>query len=148
MPVMPVTQGEAPMEQERPRKVSHIGAPACFALEMACRQVQEAFAPQGDRSLGQVYIVGSALERSDWRDVDVRMILDDATFAEMFPDVPKDTGAAIWEFDARWTLMCVAIAQWMAKQTGLPIDFQFQPMTWANARHDKTRHPAGLRYAR
>jgi hypothetical protein len=136
------------MSAEQARKASYIGAPACFALEMACKYVQEAFAPSGDRGLAQIYIVGSALERADWRDVDVRMILDDATFSAMFPGALIDTGAATWEFDARWTLMCVAISQWMAKQTGLPIDFQFQPMTWANTRHDKRRHPAGLRYAR
>ena len=129
------------------KKVSYIGAPACFALEIACKAVQEAFRPTGDGRLGQVYVVGSALERADWRDVDVRMILDDASFAELFPDACLRAGAA-WEFDPRWTLLCVAISQWMSKETDLPIDFQFQPMSWANERHDKPRHPAGLKFAK
>ena len=131
--------------KEVQRKASYIGAPACFALELACKHIQDAFSPKGDRRLGQIYIVGSVLEHADWRDVDVRMMLDDTSFAELFPDVQMDTGSAVWEFDSRWTLMCTAIAQWMSRETGLPIDFQFQPTTWANDRHNGSRHAAGLR---
>lgn len=145
---VPPTSTPSGEPNEQRSKVSYIGAPACFSLEMACKQVQDAFSPNGNRRHGQVYVVGSALERADWRDIDVRMILDDDSFKELFPDVRLDTGAAIWEFDPRWTLMCTVIAQWMRAATGLPIDFQFQPMTWANQRHNKPRHAAGLRYAR
>jgi len=126
-------------------KASYIGAPACFALEMACKQVNDAFRVPAPGFSG-LFIVGSALKRPDWRDVDVRMMLDDATFQKMFPDVDISHGAALWEFDPRWTLMTTAIAQWMRHQTGLPIDFQFQPMTWANKEHNKPRHAAGLRF--
>ena len=51
------------------KKFCYVGAPAIFALETACRQITEAFDSYG------VYLVGSALERPDWRDVDLRMIM-------------------------------------------------------------------------
>ena len=121
-------------EVRRKPKCSYIGAPACFALEMACKQVQAAFAPRQDGRLGQVYIVGSAIERSDWRDVDVRLMLDDTSFAELFPNVILDSGAALWEFDPRWTLLTVAVTEWMRKATSLPIDFQIQPIKLAHYR--------------
>lgn len=124
------------------RKASYIGAPACFALEIACKVVQDAFWTED--GLAQVYIVGSALERPDWRDVDVRMILDDAAFQALFPGVSIETPT--WEFDPRWTLLMTALSLWMRRQTGLPIDFQMQPMTFANEHHNKPRHAAGLRY--
>jgi len=124
------------------RKVSHIGAPACFALEMACKQIQAAFDDEED--FAGIFVVGSCLERPDWRDVDVRMILADEAFARLFPRAHLTN--ATWEFDPRWTLMTVAISQWLSKETGLPIDFQFQPMTFANERHKGPRHAVGLRY--
>lgn len=130
------------MSEQPAAKASYIGAPACFALEMACKQVRDAF----PLCLG-IFIVGSALERSDFRDVDVRMIFTDSDFAALFPDV-AGLDAPWWEFDARWTLLTVAISQWMRGQTGLPIDFQFQPQTWANERHDKPRNAHGLTVAK
>lgn len=126
-------------------KVSYIGAPACFALEMACKQVRDAFSEGAQ--FADIHLVGSAMERPDWRDVDVRMMMDDAAFSRMFPGVDISHDAALWEFDPRWTLMVTAISLWMRQQTGLPIDFQFQPMTFANKRHDKPRYPHGLRFA-
>lgn len=125
-------------------KVSYVGAPACFALETACKQVREAF--RDGAEFADIFIVGSSMERADWRDVDVRMMLDDDTFRRMFPSVDISHDAALWEFDPRWTLMVTAISQWMRQQTGLPVDFQFQPMTWANKHHDKPRHAAGLSF--
>src|SRR4029077_18922075 len=62
------------------KKASYIGAPACFALEQACQILRDAFGEYG------IYLVGSALERADWRDVDVRYILSDEAFAALFPD--------------------------------------------------------------
>lgn len=129
---------------DKKTKVTYVGAPAVFALEMACKQVRAAFPElRPDAHIG-VYVVGSCLERPDWRDVDVRMMMDDETFLHYFPGVNLQAGT--WEFDPRWCLLTVAISQWMSKQTGLPIDFQFQPMTHANARHTGRRHAAGLTF--
>lgn len=128
------------------KKVAHIGAPACFALEQACKQVRDAFPEQTDADHIGMYIVGSALERPDWRDVDVRMMMDDASFLRLFPGVNLKAGT--WEFDPKWCLLVVAISKWMSDQTGLPIDFQFQPTTHANERHKGRRHAAGLTFVR
>lgn len=120
------------------KKGCHIGAPACFALEEAIRTVCEAFDAYG--GTGGCYVVGSALERDNWRDVDVRLIMQDDAFARVFPEA-----GAHWEHDARWLLLTVAISEHLSKRTGLPIDFQFQPQTHANERHTGRRNAIGLR---
>jgi hypothetical protein len=116
-------------------KANYIGAPAVFALEQACQVITDAFG----HSYG-CYLVGSALERPDWRDVDVRCILQDDQFATLFPSAGQH-----WEHDDRWLLLTVAISAWLSKQTGLPIDFQFQPQTHANTVHKGQRSAIGLR---
>jgi hypothetical protein len=126
---------------ERRKKSCYVGAPAIFALEAACKQVAEAFG--GYASGGGLYLVGSALERPDWRDVDLRFILPDAEFEQLFPDAGRH-----WEFDERWLLLTVAISERLSKITGLPIDFQFQPQSHANERHAGPRHAVGLRFAK
>src|SRR5208282_4496459 len=53
------------------KKANYIGSPQVFALEQACRSINEAFDGYG------CYLVGSCIERPDWRDVDVRFIMPD-----------------------------------------------------------------------
>lgn len=118
-------------------KVSYIGAPAVFALEIACQTVSKAFGGYG------CYVVGSSMERADWRDVDVRLIMSDAEFSALFPDAGEH-----WEFDPRWLLLTVSISGYLSKVTGLPIDFQFQPQTHANERHKGQRNAIGLTICR
>jgi hypothetical protein len=127
---------EAPSQR---RKFCHVGAPAIFALDMACREVCEAFDSYG------CYLVGSALERPDWRDVDVRMIMGDEEFAAVFPDAGAE---GHWEHDPRWLLLTVAISARLSALSGLPVDFQFQPQTHANKRHPGARHCLGMRVAK
>lgn len=133
-------------EPER-KKASYVGAPAIFLLELACKQINEAFGEENGAEYGCCFLVGSALERPDWRDVDVRMILDDAAFRRLFPAASMTPGVANWEFDVRWALMTSTISAHLSKITGLPIDFQFQPMTFANERHKKPRNPLGLAFS-
>lgn len=130
--------GPGPPKPAR-HKASHVGAPAIFALNEACVVINDAFGDFG------CYLVGSALERPDWRDVDVRFIMDDDEFAKLFPDAALHSAA--WEHDARWVLLTVSIAERLSKLTGLPIDFQFQPQTFANERHKGPRNALGIRYA-
>lgn len=119
------------------KKASYIGAPAVFALELACVDLNNAFGGFG------CFLVGSALERPDWRDVDVRLIMSDEEFAVLFPSIePKNCQ---WEFDTRWLLMTVSISEHLSKITGLPVDFQFQPQTFANAWHKGPRNAMGIR---
>ena len=101
-----------------------------------CQQVHEALGGFG------CYLVGSALERPDWRDVDVRLIMKDEEFAELFP-----AAGHAWEQDPRWLLLNVSIAERLSKLTGLPVDFQIQPQTHANERHSGKRHAIGFRVA-
>lgn len=123
--------------KDKRTKACHVGAPAIFALEQICVQVNAAFGGYG------CYLVGSSMGRPDWRDVDVRYIMDDAEFAVLFPDAGD-----YWEHDARWLLLTVSISERMSKVTGLPIDFQIQPQTHANGRHPGPRNAMGLTIGR
>ena len=118
------------------KKANYVGAPAIFALEEECKKINAAFDDYG------CYLVGSALERPDWRDVDVRFIMPDERFAALFPKAGQ-----CWEQDARWLLLTVSISERLSKVTGLPIDFQIQPQTHANERHKGMRSSIGLTIA-
>ncbi len=126
----------APVAPKR-KKASYVGVPAIFKLQLACKHLRDAFPCHG------CYLVGSATERPDWRDVDVVMMLSDNDFRRLFP---KALLEGQWEFDPRWLLLTVAISDWLSAQTGLPIDFKIQPTKWANRQHDKPRHPIGITY--
>jgi hypothetical protein len=122
------------------QKMSHIGAPAIFALELECKTLNRAFGGHG------CYVVGSSLERSDWRDVDVRFILPDDEFQKLFPKVDLKNPAGTWEFDDRWLVMTTAISERLSRITGLPVDFQFQPRTHANRQHNGRRDAIGISF--
>jgi hypothetical protein len=127
------------VSEERRKKSIYVGAPACFALEQCCQQINDAFGGF------HCYLVGSALERPDWRDIDVRYIMSDEEFSKMFPDC---TAEGHWESDPRWLLLTVSISGWLRTVTGLPVDFQIQPQTHANERHKGMRSAVGLRIAK
>lgn len=131
-------------EPKTRRKPCYLGVPEIFKLDLACMNLYQAFCVGG--AFGGIYLVGSALERPDFRDVDVVCILADKDFADLFPDVhqPNSTSAH-FELDPRWLIMSVALSDWLTVQVGRPVDFKFQPMTFANARHDNRRHPLGHR---
>lgn len=80
-----------------------------------------------------VYLVGSSLMRPDYRDVDVRAILDDAEFDAMFTA------------PARLALLNTSVSEWLSARTGLPVDFQFQRQTDANRDYPGERNAMGLR---
>jgi hypothetical protein len=128
-------------EREKPRhKASHVGAPAIFRLELACRHLNDAFESFG------TYLVGSSISKPDWRDVDVVKIMPDEEFAALFPNAFPD---GRFEHDARWLILTVSISAWLSAESGLPIDFKFQPQTFANAKHGSfPRHALGMRVSR
>lgn len=125
---------------ERRKKFCYVGAPAIFRLELACKQVNDAFGEHHG-----CYLVGSALQRPDWRDVDVRFIMDDEAFDREFPGTRKNR---TWEFDPKWLLLTTSIARFLSDASGLPVDFQFQPQTHANERHKGPRDALGLRFVK
>jgi len=94
-------------------------------LDRACRDLW------GLDDTGGVYLVGSAGERADHRDVDVRLILSDERFDALFGHAP-----------VLWELFSYAVSRQLAADTGLPIDFQVQRQTQANE-HDGLRNPLG-----
>lgn len=75
----------------------------------------------------ECYLVGSALTSKNWRDVDVRLILPDDEFAEQFGD------HAAAETHPQLAAITLAFSALGREMTGLPIDFQIQPASHANA---------------
>lgn len=126
-------------QPDKPAKASYVGAPAAFRLELACRHILSAY--DDDGSFG-CYLVGSALDRPDWRDVDVVLILSDEAFRREFPKASLRGGA--FELDSKWLLSAVSMSSWLSEQTGLPIDFKIQPQGWANERHKGGRDALGM----
>lgn len=124
------------MAEKRTRS-NFIPAPQMFSLHHACALIHQAFR---DADHAGVYLVGSSIERRDYRDVDVRCILDDATFEVIFPNAPD--GPSHWS--ARWSLLSIAISGWLSQASGLPIDFQFQRMSVANAKFNGERQALGM----
>ena len=117
-------------QQPAPRGVSFLGSPAEYLLDQACIGVARAFGTKP-------YLVGSAMEKGDWRDVDVRVMLDDDDFDRLFP-------GPVARVNPLWSLLCVTISEHLSRVTGLPVDFQVQRVSDANARYPYARHPLTL----
>lgn len=97
-----------------------------WALDEACKPLRATFPDYGP------YLVGSATERPTFRDVDVRLILSDEQYDRLS--------------DNEWGLLGFITSRHLAATTGLPIDFQFQRQTDANAAYGhKFRTPLGMR---
>jgi hypothetical protein len=90
------------------------------------------------------YHVGSSLtQKTGWRDVDVRLLLDDDEYERQGFGDPERCMT-----NAKWVAMCLAFSALGREITGLPIDFQIQQRTWANAKFEGTRSALGLTPAR
>jgi len=97
------------------------------ALKLAAEPIDRAF----PGSYG-IYHVGSSIERHDYRDVDVRLIMADEDFERLFGTRKKSPS----RLDL-WFLFCWALSEWMQRRTGLPIDFQIQSQEMANSPENK-----------
>lgn len=85
------------------------------------------------------YMVGSVLDRPDYRDVDVRIMLDDKRFERWFG---KD---GLWITNGPLTLANMALSAWAREITGLDVDCQFQRQSDANSEYgDHKRQPLGF----
>lgn len=115
------------MSGDHTRRPTHLGPPERYLIEQWGRMLREAFGRTP-------YLVGSLARNEPWRDVDVRLILDDHEFDRL-------TGGD----DLRLQALNVAVSIWGQQATGLPIDFQFQPVTAANAESGgQPRHALGI----
>lgn len=118
------------------KRLNWVPAPAMYNLNMCCVAINEAL---GDGGYG-CFHVGSSLERRDYRDVDVRYIMQDEAWDKLFgTNLPERP-----DMNALWSLMCTGISCWLQQQTGLPVDFQIQRASNANAEHQGVRHPLGM----
>lgn len=107
------------MASERAPRVG-VGMPAALYLDEFAKLVEEAF---GDYP----YLVGSSLVGTQWRDVDVRLIVDDDAYASMGLGDPERPHA-----NAKWRALVLAFTALGRQMTGLPIDFQIQQQSHAN----------------
>ena len=108
-----------------------VGMPQALMLEEFGSQVWSAF--------GQPpYMVGSATHSKNWRDVDVRLILDDAEYEALGLGKPEDCSR-----NGKWVALCLAFSALGKQMTGLPIDFQIQQQSKANKDYpiDLGKHP-------
>lgn len=109
-----------------------VGMPAALLLEEFGSQVWSAF--------GQPpYLVGSALVGKKWRDVDVRLILEDAEYERLGLGDPQQPHR-----NARWVAFCLAFSALGRSLTGLPVDFQIQQQSHANREYPRPRSALGL----
>lgn len=110
-----------------------VGMPAALWLDEFGSQVWSAFgAPP--------YLVGSALRgERDYHDVDVRLILSDEDYAAQGYGKPDECHQ-----NGKWVATCLAFSLLGQHMTGLPIDFQIQQQTDANAKHDGPRSALGF----
>jgi len=119
------------------KRLNWLPAPAFFNLNMACLIVEKAFGEHYGN-----YLVGSCLTKRDFRDVDVRLIMTDAEFERMFPGA-----ASRPDLNAFWALLCSSISLFLQQHSGLPVDFQIQQQTLANAEfggEEHGRQPLGI----
>jgi hypothetical protein len=91
------------------------------------------------RALDTPYLVGSCLKRPDYRDVDIRVVLADERYDELFGPPPIHR-------DPLRHLLQAAISEHYVKATGLRIDFQIQRRTDASNAYPEPgyRHPLGI----
>lgn len=108
------------------RAASYLSPHEMFRLDLACKPIAEAF--------GCPYLVGSVHDKPDFRDVDVRLVLDDDEYDRLITS------------PAERTMLSVAFTSYLREATGLPIDFGIQRRTEANAAHPTWRNPLGVRH--
>lgn len=129
-----------PARESKPARgdrANYLPAPHFFLLNQACVALNDAFGGV------HCYLVGSSLYKRDYRDVDVRCILDDEHFDRLFPGATAGTSHDPQRHPL-WSVMCTSIALMLRGQTELPIDFQIQRRTQANEKFNGHRDALGI----
>jgi hypothetical protein len=107
--------------QTDPRRAeTYVGSPGIYLLNQACAAVAPAFDTTP-------FLVGSALESKVRRDIDVRVIIPDSRYKELFPGIGDNPRT-----HALWSLLCSGTALWLGQASGLPVDFQVQSQSRAD----------------
>lgn len=102
-----------------------VGMPATLLLEQFGYQVYAAFGEYP-------YHVGSSVFHKQWRDVDVRLILEDDVYEQIGLGDPKRPHE-----NEKWVALTLAFSALGKAMTGLPIDFQIQQQTNANTTYSQ-----------
>ncbi len=106
-----------------------------FLIDEACKPIFDAFDEHP-------YLVGTALPasmggRGEYRDVDVRLMLDDDAWRAL-----RILGQHVPAF------VSIMIGRYLSEASGLPIDFQIQHAPTANELFKGPRNPLGIRTLR
>lgn len=125
-PVIEAIVNKVTESKKGKRLASYLPVPIFLRLDYCCASIREAFGHE-------IYLVGSCLERADFRDVDLSMMMPDEDYARMFPN------------EAVRLFFNMAVSDWLTARTGLNIDFKFQDTTKANDEHKGPRNPMGVR---
>ena len=120
---------------DQPRRAHYLPLPNYHELNIACRLLVAAFD-------WHIFLVGSCMTRRDYRDVDVRCMLDDAVFDAEFPG-HAEAMATMGRLTPKHLAMNLAFSAYLEKQSRLPVDFQFQRVTDANAEFEGLRNALG-----
>jgi hypothetical protein len=108
------------------RRASGLGPPETLLLRSWGSALLHAFG-------ATPYLVGSVARAEEWRDVDVRLMLPQATIDGLSADRPGQLAA-----------LNLSVSLWGQRATGLPVEFQFQEVESANAEHAGPRIPIVL----
>lgn len=129
-------------DKPRVRSASYLSPPDLHRLDWACVPIRRAFGTPP-------YLVGSALTRPDFRDIDLRLILDNDEIRGLFGLATRYGGTTEQPGpNLRWQLIEIALSDLVAKAANLPwpIDFQIQSATKARSGYDDLpRNPMGVR---
>jgi hypothetical protein len=109
-----------------------------FLLDNACWPIWRAFLHGEETGMSGLYLVGSTMsgeKSAGARDTDVRLMLADGAYERLKGAVGM-TGIRF---------LGIAIGQYLASASGLPIDFQIQQSSAANEAHKGRRNPLGKR---
>ena len=115
--------------------MSGIGMPARLYLQEFGSQLWGAFGTPA-------YHVGSSAffnTTNNWRDVDIRTILEDDVYEKMGFGKPEEAHR-----NEKWIAYCLAFSALGKHMTGLPIDFQIQQQTAANKEFKGNRSAIGI----
>jgi hypothetical protein len=99
-----------------------------WRLDEACRPIRQTFH-------ATPYLVGTAQTGKTYRDVDVRLILEDEAYDALADQLGPDGMA----------FLGIAFGEYLAARTELPVDFQLQRQSEANKHHTGPRNPLGTR---
>lgn len=107
------------------RRADWLPRPAGHLLHAAAHAVNEAYGHP-------CYLVGSALEDRNYRDIDVRIIMPNEEWHKWFGKLP-------YVENPRWMFFCMATSLYFRKATGLDVDFQVQREGWVQETDKKKR---------